>query len=166
MRRVGYPAYIRESRFRFFGTEGSFEQLAEVSVWQDKERVTDVSNLLHSAPSMSIDDPALADVAPELRDAFIAGHAPIHDTSRLPASFSGAPNGHEGSHQFLTDDFVRAAVDGTLPPVNAWKAARFTLPGIVAHESAGRGGERLPVPDFGEPPMASLSGGPTWSSAP
>ncbi len=57
MRRVGYPAYIRESRFRFFGTEGSFEQLAEVSVWQDKERVTDVSTLLHSAPSMSIDDP-------------------------------------------------------------------------------------------------------------
>ena len=65
MRRVGYPAYIRESRF--FGTEGSFEQLAEVSVWQDKERVTDVSTLLHSAPSMSIDDPALADVALELR---------------------------------------------------------------------------------------------------
>ena len=152
MRRVGYPAYIRESRFRFFGTEGSFEQLAEVSVWQDKERVTDVSTLLHSAPSMSIDDPALDDVAPELRDAFIAGHAPIHDTSRLPASFSGAPNGHEGSHQFLADDFVRAVVDGTLPPVHAWKAARFTVPGIVAHESARRGGERLPVPDFGEPP--------------
>ena len=98
MRRVGYPAYIRESRFRFFGTEGSFEQLAEVSVWQDKERVTDVSNLLHSAASMSTDDPALEHVAPELREAFISGHAPIHDTSRLPASFSGAPNGHEGSH--------------------------------------------------------------------
>ena len=96
--RVGYPADIRESRFRFFGTEGSFEQLAEVSVWQDKERVTDVSNLLHSAASMSTDDPALEHVAPELREAFISGHAPIHDTSRLPASFSGAPNGHEGSH--------------------------------------------------------------------
>ncbi|HWI00195.1 MAG TPA: Gfo/Idh/MocA family oxidoreductase [Propionibacteriaceae bacterium] len=152
MRRVGYPAYIRESRFRFFGTEGSFEQLAEVSVWQDKERVTDISTLLHSAPSMSTDDPALEHVAPELREAFISGHAPIHDTSRLPAAFSGAPNGHEGSHQFLVDDFVRAVVDGSLPPVNAWKAARFTLPGIAAHESARRGGERLPVPDFGEPP--------------
>ena len=152
MRRVGYPAYIRESRFRFFGTDGSFEQLAEVSVWQDKERVTDVSTLLHSAPSMSTDDPALDHIAPELRDAYISGHAPIHDTSRLPASFNGAPNGHEGSHQFLADGFVRAVVDGTLPPVHAWKAARFTVPGIVAHESARRGGERLPVPDFGEPP--------------
>jgi hypothetical protein len=26
------------------------------------------------------------------------------------------------------------------------------LPGIIAHESAMRDGESLPVPDFGEPP--------------
>ncbi len=31
MRRVGYPSHIRESRFRFFGTEASFEQLAKVT---------------------------------------------------------------------------------------------------------------------------------------
>ena len=43
MRRVGYPSHIRESRFRFFGTEASFEQLATVSVWQDKEGVHDMS---------------------------------------------------------------------------------------------------------------------------
>ena len=32
MRRVGYPSHIRESRFRYFGTEASFEQLATVSL--------------------------------------------------------------------------------------------------------------------------------------
>jgi hypothetical protein len=106
---------------------------------------------------MSPDDPALADVAPELRDAFISGSAPVHDTSRLPSEFRGAPNGHEGSHHFLVDDFVRAVVDGTLPPVNAWTAARFNLPGIVAHQSALRAGERLAVPDFGEPLPAMLN---------
>jgi hypothetical protein len=31
-------------------------------------------------------------------------------------------------------------------------AARYALPGIVAHESAVRGGERLAVPDLGAPP--------------
>jgi predicted dehydrogenase len=153
MRRVGYPSAIRESRFRFFGTAASFEQLAEVTVWQDKERVTDISDLMHSSASMAADDVALRHVAPELRDAFVSGHAPVHDTRRLPASFVGAPNGHEGSHQFLADDFVRAVIDHTLPPVNAWTSARFTVPGIVAHESARRGGERLPVPDLGEPPI-------------
>ena len=154
MRRVGYPSHIRESRFRFFGTEGSFEQVATASLWQTRQGVTDVSELLHSIPSMSVDDPALAHIAPELRPAFVSGHAPIHDTSRLPNTYGGAPNGHEGSHQFLVDDFVVGVTTGTLPPVNAWTAARFTVPGILGHQSALRGGDRLPIPDFGDAPSA------------
>jgi predicted dehydrogenase len=154
MRRVGYPSHIRESRFRFFGTEGSFEQVATASLWQTRQGVTDVSELLHSIPSMSVDDPALAHIAPELRPAFVSGHAPIHDTSRLPKTYGGAPNGHEGSHQFLVDDFVVAVTTGTPPPVNAWTAARFTVPGILGHQSALRGGVRLPIPDFGDAPSA------------
>ncbi|BCW07899.1 Gfo/Idh/MocA family oxidoreductase [Arthrobacter sp. NtRootA1] len=152
MRRVGYPSHLRESRFRFFGTEASFEQLATTTVWQDKTKVEDVSEQVETKPTMSADDLSLADVAPELRDAFISGLAPVHDQSRLPEEFLGAPNGHEGSHQFLVDDFVTAVNNRTLPPVNAWVAARFTLPGIVAHESALRGGERLPIRDFGDAP--------------
>ena len=152
MRRVGYPSHLRESRFRYFGTEASFEQLANVTVWQDKQGVTDISEQIDSRPSMSADDPSLAHVAPELRDAFISGHAPVHDTSRLPDTFRGVPNGHEGSHHFLVDDFARAVETGTLPPVNAWTAARFTVPGIIAHQSALQGGVRLPVPDFGDAP--------------
>jgi predicted dehydrogenase len=152
MRRVGYPSHIRESRFRFFGTEASFEQLAKVTVWQDKANVHDISEQMESRPSMPLDDPSLANVAPELRDAFVSGLAPVHDSSRLPEEFRGAPNGHEGSHHFLVDDFVTAVNTGSLPPVNAWTAARFTLPGIVAHESARRNGERLPIRDFGDAP--------------
>jgi hypothetical protein len=53
------------------------------------------------------------------------------------------------------DDFVTAVNNGSLPPVNAWLAARFTLPGIVAHQSALRNGERLPIRDFGDAPGAS-----------
>ena len=152
MRRVGYPSHLRESRFRFFGTEASFEQLAHVSVWQDKEEVHDVSEQLEATATKSVDDPSLAHVAPALRAAFMSGHAPIHDVERLPAEFHGVPSGHEGSHHFLVDDFVTAACNGTLPGVNAWTAARFTLPGIVAHRSALGGGERLQIPDFGDAP--------------
>ncbi|KNH17847.1 oxidoreductase [Arthrobacter sp. ZBG10] len=154
MRRVGYPSHIRESRFRFFGTEASFEQLANVTVWQNKAAVEDISHLMATQASMSLDDPSLENVAPELRDAFVSGLAPVHDSSRLPAEFQGAPNGHEGSHHFLVDDFVTAVNSGTLPPVNAWTAARFTLPGIIAHESALQNGARLPIPDFGDAPTA------------
>lgn len=152
MRRVGYPSHIRESRFRFFGTEASFEQLATVSVWQDKQNVHDISEQMETRPSIPLDDPSLANVAPELRDAFVSGLAPVHDPGRLPEEFLGAPNGHEGSHHFLVDDFVTAVNNRTLPPVNAWVAARFTLPGIVAHQSALKNGERLPIRDFGDAP--------------
>ena len=157
MRRVGYPSQIRESRFRYFGTEASFEQLATVSLWQDKHDATDVSDLITTKPTLSHDDPALANVDPALRDAFVSGYAEVQDPSRLPNAYRGAPNGHEGSHHFLADDFVRAVTTKTHPPVSAWKAARFTLPGVVAYESAKQGGARLPIPDFGDGPA-----NPNW----
>lgn len=152
MRRVGYPSHIRESRLRVFGTEGSFEQLATVSLWQTREGVEDVTEQLETKPRVALDSPELEGIDPALRDAFTSGCAPIHDRTRLPASYAGLPNGHEGSHQFLADDFVRAVISRTQPPVNAWTAARFTLPGVIAHESAKQGGVQLPVPDFGDAP--------------
>lgn len=155
-RRVGYPSHLRESRFRYFGTEASFEQLALVSVWQDKHVVTDISDQLQTQATMDADDPRLAHVAPALRDSFVSGMASVHDADRLPAEFRGLSNGHEGSHHFLVDDFVTSINTGALPPVNAWEAARYTLPGIVAHQSALRDGERLPVPDFGDAPAELL----------
>ncbi|WP_051154703.1 Gfo/Idh/MocA family protein [Ruania albidiflava] len=150
MRRVGYPSPIRESRFRFFGTEASFEQLAHQSVWHDKESSRDIS--ADFVPIRSTDSSDLDDVAPALREAFTSGSAPVHDRTRLPACYADAPNGHEGSHHFLADDFVRAVVTGQHPPVHAWRAAHFTAPGIVAHASARAGGERLTIPDFGDGP--------------
>lgn len=154
-RRVGYPSARRESRFRFFGTEGSFEQLVTTSLWMGKDEVEDVTELLEASASMALDDPRLAGVAAELRPAFVSGHAPAHESliGRLPAEFAGAPNGHEGAHQLLADDFVTAVNTCTLPPVNAWQAARYTVPGHIANESAHHNGERLTVPDFGDAPV-------------
>lgn len=84
--------------------------------------------------------------------------APVQqaDADRLPASFKapGVPNGHMASHQLLIDDFCSAASYSTLPPGNAWQAARWTIPGLLAHESALRDGEALIVPDCGDAPKA------------
>ena len=56
------------------------------------------------------------------------------------------------SHRFLVDDFCTAVYRKTLPPVNAWVAARYTIPGLVAHKSACMGGVLLDVPDCGDAP--------------
>ncbi len=83
----------------------------------------------------------------------IQGSAPIQDVDRLPDSFKGATNGaHFASHPFLIDDFVRAVVTHKLPPNNVWDAARYMVPGLVAHESALQGGKLLDIPDFGGAP--------------
>jgi predicted dehydrogenase len=151
-RRVGFPSHIRESRFRWFGTEATFEEMTTTAYRQDKTGVTDVSEDIEPRRATEEELAELTDISPTLRDAFLSGLAPVHDASRLPAEFTGAPNGHEGAHHFLADDFVTAVNTGTLPPVNAWQAARYTLPGVYALESARRGGERLTIDDFGDAP--------------
>ena len=151
MRRVGYPSHIRESRFRLFGTEASFEQLATVTVWQDKEDVQDISEQVETRPSMSADDPTWRTSTRSCGTRSCPGW-PRCTTAPASRRSSPAHNGHEGSHQFLVDDFVTAVNDRTLPPINAWVSARFTLPGIVAHASAQQNGERLPIRDFGDAP--------------
>ncbi|MBB5830457.1 Gfo/Idh/MocA family protein [Brachybacterium aquaticum] len=153
LRRVGYPSHKRESRFRFFGEESSFEETVEATYWHDKRRVLEVTDLIGTDATMSLDDPRLADVSPTLRDAFVAGAARSHHQARLPREFQGLPNGHEGAHHFLVDDFARAVADGLQSQVNAWQAARYTLPGIIAHESMKAGGERLEIPDLGDCPL-------------
>lgn len=156
MRRVGYPSPKRESRFRYFGEESSFEETVSATYWHDKQDVVEVTGLMRTGATMSLDDPRLAEVSPTLRDAFVAGLAPVHNSARLPEEFQGHSNGHEGSHHFLVDDFCRAVTAGKQPVVNAWQAARYMLPGIVAHESMRAGGERLQVPDHGDCPLPVL----------
>lgn len=78
--------------------------------------------------------------------------APIQPTERLPEEYKGMPNGHNGTHHFLIDDFCRAVETGKLSPTNIWEVARYNIPGLLAHESALQGGVMIEVPDLGNPP--------------
>ncbi len=155
-RRIGHPGAVRMS---LFGTEGSFEQSAAGAVWVTKSRdaavaLDDVlasSGVAFAHPTS--DPPTEMDLV-TAADGTHLGASSLHDVQRLPREFLGLPNGHAGSHQFLVDDFVRACANGssTPPPNNVWDAARYTVPGIVAHDSAEREGELLEIPDFGPAP--------------
>lgn len=57
-------------------------------------------------------------------------------------------SGHGGSHAFLTHEFVTALLADREPAIDVYEAVAMTAPGIVAHESALRGGEQLKVPQF------------------
>jgi len=68
-------------------------------------------------------------------------------TDRLPTPLRH-DSGHEGSHTFLTHEFIDALVHGRRPTVDVYEAVAYTAPGIVAHQSALRGGEQLAIPSF------------------
>lgn len=145
-RRAGHPGSIHLS---MYGTQGSFEMNHAGAVWltRNSEEKTHVDDLLKCSPEKHLGDMDM--VVSE--DGTHSGTAPIHDVSRLPKEFKGLPNGHNGSHQFLVDDFILACVEKKAPPNNVWDAARYTIPGIIAHESALKNGVLLSVPDFGDP---------------
>lgn len=57
-------------------------------------------------------------------------------------------SGHDGSHTFITHEFIQSIVEERMPKVNIYEALAYTVPGIVAHQSSLKGGELLTIPDF------------------
>jgi predicted dehydrogenase len=68
-------------------------------------------------------------------------------TDLLPAPLRH-DSGHEGSHTFLTHEFINALVHRRKPAVDVYEAVAYTAPGVVAHQSALKGGELLKIPSF------------------
>ena len=56
--------------------------------------------------------------------------------------------GHGGSHGPLTHEFVMALVEDREPAIDVYEGLAMTAPGIVAHQSALKGGQQLEVPSF------------------
>jgi predicted dehydrogenase len=72
----------------------------------------------------------------------------LPNLARPPLPPAVAPGGHGGSHGHLTEEFVRAILEDRLPLVNIVPALNLTVAGIVAHQSALKGGELLKIPQF------------------
>lgn len=128
-RRIGHVG--RES-FQIFGTDASFRSDGEENgSWVDKEHVTPLSIEV-------MRDPMPEDVLTSMRKGFKSDDETF--------------GGHGGSHAYLVHEFVSAVAEDRHPAVNAWIAARFYAPGVMAHKSALKDGEWLDVPDWGDPP--------------
>lgn len=71
-----------------------------------------------------------------------------YKTDLLPEELR-VPSGHGGSHNFLVHEFVDSILKGRKPTIDIYEALAYTLPGIVAYQSALKGGERLKIPQLG-----------------
>ena len=78
------------------------------------------------------------------------GQADVSSVSQeKPPLPAGMPaGGHGGSHGYLTDDFIAAVLLNRRPCVDVACALNTTVPGILAHQSALKGGETLKIPQY------------------
>ncbi len=145
-------------RLSIQGTLGAFEQQADdnhcwSSLDHQLEKLNDLLLARDTYSAEQIEALKQETRSQGVQDDFFSGYAQIHPVERLPAAIRKVwHNGHYGSHHFLVDDFVKSCVFKLLPPVNVWEAAKYTAPGLVAHESSLQEGALMEVPDYGEAP--------------
>ncbi|HBH82598.1 MAG: hypothetical protein A2X04_15890 [Bacteroidetes bacterium GWF2_41_9] len=56
--------------------------------------------------------------------------------------------GHDGSQPFITHEFIDALMHDRQPTVNVVEALAYTVPGIIAHQSALQGGKQMKIPQL------------------
>ena len=66
----------------------------------------------------------------------------------IPVKLSNTDDvyGHGGVDAKMIRDFIRCIIEDTDPPIDVDMGIRISLPGIIANESAKRGGELLEIP--------------------
>ncbi len=173
--RVGHPSMVRLS---MFGTGASFQYTMDGATWIDRDGTESLTHMMfpgvlkRGVPGAGMRRPAWLRRPRWIPASFTAPFHPkigtptdqgtfldvtaLQPIDTLPKEYAGQRNmgGEWGTNYFMVNEFIRACGEGVPPPNNVWTAARYTVPGIVAHESAMRGGELLEVPDFGDPPSS------------
>jgi predicted dehydrogenase len=169
--RIAHPSMVQMS---IFGTKASFEYNCAGASWVDRGGQSSLTDMMlpglvkprwlgtgFTKPRWLRRPSWLpASIRPNrgvsTEQGVILDVTPLQPVERLPKEYAGLRDmgGEWGTNYFMVNEFIRACADGEPPPNNVWMAARYTVPGIIAHDSAVRGGELLAVPDFGEPPAS------------
>ncbi len=93
-----------------------------------------------------VESPDYAHLLPKEIQAFTTGGVYDTDEHQHLSFTQGA--GHGGSHPHLVHEFISALVEKREPFPNARQSANITCVGILAHESALKGGELIKLPAF------------------
>ena len=120
---IGFGAYVGfDHNFALYGTRGSI--------------VTDKTKPLDDAHSF-----AKLHGVPGTLDAMID----IPVTTKYVNEESG---GHGGCDRKMMRAFIKCIIDDTKPPIDVDLGIRMSIPGIIAHESALKGGVPLEIPEI------------------
>ena len=131
----------RES-FDAYGTKQSYEW----PLIEGEDPVLHTAKRAEPEIPARVQVPDFAQLLPEeIREFTTKGVYDVAENTHL--SFTQGA-GHGGSHPHLVHEFLSALSEGRDPYPNAAQSANWTCVGILAHESALRGGEPLELPAF------------------
>ena len=121
---ICFGAYVRfDHNYRITGTRGNIHTDLRVIVDNAHSFAT-----LHSAPA-SYDKPIEIPVST------------VYDGE-------DASGGHGGADKKMVADFISCVAEGRTPTLDVDFAINMSLPGVLAHESAIRGGEPIEIPQL------------------
>lgn len=126
----------RES-FDVYGSKKTFE-------WTLIEHEESVIHTGETPEKVTIPD--YAHLLPNEIQSFTTGGVYDADSKQHLSFIQGS--GHGGSHPHLVHEFLSALKEKREPFPNARQSANITCVGILAHESAMQGGEKLYLPEF------------------
>lgn len=76
----------------------------------------------------------------------VAGYPIAVSTSDIDAPKEASAGGHGTSEYYLVRDFLKSIQNDTTPPIDIVRAMDMTVPGLIAHEAAKKGGIWMDVP--------------------
>lgn len=126
----------RES-FDVYGSKKSFE-------WSQVEHEEPVIHTGETPARVKVPD--YAHLLPKEIAAFTIGGVYDSDSNKHLSFIQGS--GHGGSHPHLAHEFIMSLIEKRQPYPNAKQSANITCVGILAHESAMKGGEIMRLPKF------------------
>jgi len=131
----------RES-FEVYGSKKSVEW----PLIENKPLIVHTGNKPEAEIPEEVNCPDFAKLLPEEIQAFTTGGVYDSDDNQHLSFTQGA--GHGGSHPHLVHEFVGSLRNNRQPYPNAIQSANITCVGILAHESALKGGEIIKLPAF------------------
>jgi hypothetical protein len=128
-------------------------------------------HVLHLGEEPSrVEAPDYAHLLPDEIQAFTTGGVYTDEGESAHRSFVQG-GGHGGSHPHLAHKLLQAVLGREDPYPNAVQAANITCAGLLSHESALRGGEKIDLPDWtfmpdNEPVVRALdqNAEPPWAA--
>ncbi len=92
--------------------------------------------------------PYYAEDLPESIQQFATGGCNFNPLSPDKPWFEEMGSAHHGSHPHLVHEFMRSIVEDRKPAIDEIFGANISAAGVLAHESAMNGGNRIEIPEF------------------